>query len=731
MTRSPAPVRQPSLRLKPLFRILAATLAAASVPGYVSAQSGSTQTGPAEEATTVSAERMTGRPDREVVLERDVEVVRGPTTVYADQATYNVIEDEVHAIGHIRLLRDGDTYTGEELRMRIAAGQGFVSQPTYVLQRNRAQGGASRIEFTSRERATVYEGTYSTCEGPDPDWYLKSSRLALDRERDEGIGYNTWVYFKGVPVMAMPVMSFPLSDARKSGVLPPTFGTTNRGGMELSLPYYFNIAPNRDLTLIPKVYARRGVQLGAEARYLEPSFHGETHVEFLPNDRQTRTDRYSLSSKHTQRIGSRTGLSWNLNHASDDEYPSDFARTRTAASQRLLTRDMSLSYSGNFWSAVARASSYQVLQDPLVPIDRPHDRLPQLSLYAGRSHVDGYDWWMESDLTRFGHPTKARGDRMVFNPRISYPIVHPAYFLTPALSLHASRYNVEMPGVAGSRQLTRTLPTLSLDSGLVFERDASFFGPASSQTLEPRLFYVYTPYRDQSAFPVFDTAEADISFPQLFSPNRFVGHDRIADANHLTAAVVSRFLEPNGAERMRIAVGQRYYLTPQRVSLTGRPNQGRSDILLAAHGHLTRSISVEGNVQYSQSIGGVQRANYGVRWSPGPLRVLNVQYRRDRAAIPSLEQFDVSTQWPFADRWYGVARVNYSLQDSRMAETLFGVEYKADCWIFRVVAQRTPTATRVATNSIFLQLELTGLTRLGSNPLEALRTNIPGYQLVN
>ncbi|HEY4541314.1 MAG TPA: LPS-assembly protein LptD [Noviherbaspirillum sp.] len=712
------------------LRILTAALAAASAPGLASAQQDAGEEGP----TIVNAERLSGRPDREIFLEGDVEVERGPSTVFADEATYDIVEDEVHAIGNIRLLRNGDTYTGEELRMRIAAGKGYVSNPTYILQRNGARGEAQRIDFHNQEEATVYQGTYSTCEGPDPDWYLKSSRLALDREGDEGIGYGTLIYFKNVPILGMPVMSFPLSDERKSGFLPPTIGTTNRGGFEVSVPYYLNIAPNRDLTLYPTLYARRGVQLGAEARYLAQTYSGQTHVEGLPNDRQTGTSRYALSSTHNQRFGSRWNFAWNINHASDDEYPSDFARTPTAASQRLLLRDMSLSYSADFWSVTGRASGYQVLQDPLAPIGRQYDRLPQLNFYAGRSNLDGADWRIDSEYTRFWHPTQVRGDRFVFNPSISYPILRPAYFLTPRLAVHATNYELETPGITGpgrNTSLSRVLPTFSLDGGLVFEREAGFFGEDMTQTLEPRLFYVYTPYEDQRAFPVFDSGEADVSLAQLFSENRFVGNDRIADANHLTAAVVSRYLQQDGAERLRMVIAQRYYIRPQRVTLSGSLNEGRSDILLLTHGHITPTVSIEGNVQYSQSLGAMRRANYGVRWNPAPRRVLNVQYRRDRAPVNDLEQIDVSTQWPFAARWYGVARVNYSLPDKRIAESLFGVEYKADCWVFRVVAQRTPTATREATSSIFLQLELTGLTRLGSNPLEALRNNIPGYQMVN
>ncbi|WP_233575610.1 LPS-assembly protein LptD [Noviherbaspirillum saxi] len=678
---------------------------------------------------TVSAEKMSGRPDREVILERDVEIIRGPTTVNADKATYRIVEDEVEASGNIRMRRFGDTYTGDELRLRLEAQEGYVLHPTYRLERNNAQGAAERIDFEGEDRATVTDGTYSTCEGPDPDWYLKSSKLNLDAGREEGYAHKTVVYFKGLPILAAPAMSFPLSEARKTGVLPPTIGTTNRGGLEVTVPYYFNIAPNRDLTLYPKLYARRGLQLGAEARYMGESYFGQTRAEYLPQDRQTGTNRYAISSTHTQVLAPGLSYAWNVNSASDDRYPDDFSRTITTSNQRMLGRDLALNYAGNFWNASARMSNFQVLQDPAAPILRPYDRLPQLTFQTGRQDATGFDWNVDSELTHFYHPDLLRGERFLVNPRISYPIIRPGYFITPRLSLHGSKYHLQDQPAGAPDRLSRFLPTVSLDSGLVFERDAKFFGNTMTQTLEPRLFYVYTPYRDQTAFPIFDTAEADLSFAQLFSENRFIGNDRISDANEITAALISRYIEPSGIERMRMAVGQRFYFNEQRVTLGAARNESRSDLLVSAYGRLTPSVSVEGNLQYSQTLDSVSRANYGVQWQPAPKSVLNLKYRRDRINI--LEQVDVSGQWPFANRWYGVARVNYSLPDRKVAEGLLGLEYKADCWVFRVVGQRTPTAASNATSAIFFQLELNGLTRLGSNPLDALRANIPGYQLVN
>jgi LPS-assembly protein len=273
------------------------------------------------------------------------------------------------------------------------------------------------------------------------------------------------------------------------------------------------------------------------------------------------------------------------------------------------------------------------------------------------------------------------------------------------------------------------VPILSLDSGLTFERDAKYFGEPMTQTLEPRLFYVRAPYREQKDYPLFDTALADLSFAQLFSENRFIGHDRIGDANHWTAAVVSRYIDLDGAEKVRLALAQRFYSSPERVAIGSVNTENRSDLLLSASGALSKTLSAESNLQYSESTRTLNRANAGIRWQPAPKRVLNLFYRRD--LLNNLEQFDTSAQWPLAKRWYGVGRINYSLKDRKVVEGLLGTEYKADCWVFRIVAQRIPTALQKATSALFFQLEFNGLARLGSNPLDALRNSIPGYQQIN
>ncbi|EJL92596.1 organic solvent tolerance protein OstA [Herbaspirillum sp. CF444] len=742
------------LRMSRFFTSLASLAVAASATTVlpVSAQAQTTQntqdkqpaaTNDKDAPVNVSAEQMTGRPDRQINLDRDVEVVRGETTIKSDKAEYRIIKDEVEATGHVWMKRLQDRYTGDKAVMNMDSGKGYVTNPTYLFGKNGGRGNAEKIDFLSDDQALVTQGTYSTCEALDPDWYIRASTLDLDSGRDVGTMHSGLVYFKGVPILGAPLMSFPLSGERKSGVLPPTFGVTSTGGAELTVPYYFNIAPNRDLTLYPRYIARRGLMLGADARYLGETYSGETKVEGI-QDRVTGTGRYSLSTLHSQTLAPNLKFAWNVNKASDNDYPSDFSQSVATSSQRLLLRDVSLTYTGTYWNAAGHVTKYQLLQDVNSPIQKPYDRLPQLTLTAARQDVGGFDLNFASEFARFSNTyttgtstgsDMVGGDRMYATPSISYPIIRPGYFITPKATLDATTYRLNNVAAGAPTSLTRVVPTYSLDAGMTFERETNFFGRDMTQTLEPRLFYVRTPYRDQSQYPNFDSGLADFNFAQIFSENRFVGHDRISDANQITGALVSRFIEENGLERLRAAIGQRFYISDPKVTLDGTTSTisgSKSDLLLSLGGQITNKLSLDNTVQYSETLRQMVRSTFGGRWQPAPKKVLNLTYRLDRTNSSGLlKQFDVSGQWPISQRWYAVSRINYSIPDKTVAEGLLGMEYQADCWVFRLVAQRIPTSSSKASTSFFIQLELNGFSKIGSNPMDALKSSIPGYQIIN
>jgi LPS-assembly protein len=719
-------------------RAFALSALASAVAGTVHAQT-TAPAAPADEQNlpiVVRAEEISGRPDREVNLVRDVEITQGQTRMTSDTACYRVVEDEITAEGNVDMQRFGDRYHGDALKLNLETGKGWVLNPAYRLQLNNAQGRANRIDFLGQEQAVVSDGTYSTCEGPNPDWYLKSSTLRLDSGRDVGEAGKTVIYFKGVPIIGTPAMSFSLSGARRSGWLPPTIGFRSKGAGEVMVPYYFNLAPNRDLTVYPRMMFNRGLQLGATGRYIGETgagpYGGETHLEGLLHDRITGTNRWLVNSAHSQAVATGLTYGWNVRAASDNEYPSDFSRSVAASAERQLLRELRTDYNSQYWSLNVRLQNYQVLQDPAaaanpsLTVARPYDRLPQVNFHAGRYDVLGFDWAVDAEATRFSHPDLPSGNRVVAVPQISYPWVRPGYFITPKLMLHASKYNLDKNG-ANPTTLSRALPTVSIDSGLVFERPAGLFGREVTQTLEPRLFYVRTPYKNQDQFPNFDTAEAGFNYAQLFNENRFVGNDRVSDANQLTGALVSRFIEGNGAERLRVAVGSRYYFTEPRVRLNPNAprNQSRSDLLLAASGRVSDTWSFDSGVQYDANGSSLYSSNFSAQWQPGPLKVINAAYRFQRDSFRNL---DLSAQWPLSLRWYGVGRMSYSLRDRKVLESLIGLEYKADCWVFRMGAQRFVTAAQTTSTPVFFQLELNGLSRLGfGNALDSFYKSIPGY----
>lgn len=675
------------------------------------------------------ADRISGRVEEDVTLHGDARLSKAGSAIRADMIRYTQIDDEVFAVGNVHITRDGDVFTGPELRLKLDIRTGYFLEPVFTRRGGEGRGNAARIDFLGPERTFLTQSIYTTCAPGNLDWFISTATLMLDEASQTGDGRNAVVYFKGVPIIGSPWITFPLSDERKSGFLPPTFSLTSRSGAEFMLPYYWDIAPNRDLTLYPKYIGLRGLQLGGTFRYLEPTFKGEARAEYLPDDDQTGRDRYSLAALHSWASGQWSG-SWNLNKVSDDNYFVDFSRTIAAASQRTLPRDGVLSYTGRngLWSVSGRMLSYQTLQDPLNPIVRPYEKLPQIALHAERRDQRGFDFVLDTDATRFAHRTQVQGTRVVVNPSVSYPYLAPGYFITPKVSLHATQYDLNRVAPGDPSRLTRVLPIASLDAGLIFERDANLFGQSLRQTLEPRLFYVRTPFRDQSQYPNFDSGNVSFSFAQMFSENPFGGSDRIADANQITAALVSRYLDAQtGAERLRLAIGQRFYLSPQRVTLPGGSpiDQKSSDFLATLTAEVLPKITIEGALQYSQTVDNFMRATAGVQWRPEPGKVLNVGYRYLRG---SLNQGDISGQWPLGGRWHGVGRLNYSVADKRVIETLGGLEYDACCWRLRVVAQRFATATASATTTLFVQLELKGFSRIGSNPTEAIRRNIPGYQ---
>jgi LPS-assembly protein len=722
----------------------------------------------------ISAERISGEIDERVMLEGRGEIRKGGMVVRGDRVEYVTRTDELTATGNARVFSDGLAFFGPSLTLKLEAQTGRMPEASYTYGPRRGRGESSLTELLGEGRARLSNATYTTCTPADQAWWVRAERIDIDREDEVARARNARLYFLDVPILASPYFQFPLGDKRRSGLLTPTFGINSRLGPEVTVPLYWNIAPNRDATISSRVMARRGVLLQNEFRYLEPSFRGTLEYDGIEKDRDRGESRERFSLRHEHAfpnvLGGSLGAGLNYNRVSDDKFFSDFSSNIVSASQTVLPRDAALSYGRGVWNSALRWSTYQTLTSLLAGQPAPYQRVPQFTLGSAVSDWRGFDLALATEAVRFEQGGRDPGTRVVVNPSVAYPIQAPGWFIVPKFQYHATDYTVEsftqrsqngVPSIApsnpaayqcspidaqadpntlncvpGDASPSRRVPIGSLDAGLIFERDAKWFGDAVTQTLEPRLYYSYIPLRQQNALPNFDSALADFNFAQLFTENVFAGSDRIAEANQATAALLGRVLEfDTGAERLRVALGQRYFFSQQRVALpdgSGVRTDKESDLLASVSGALDRAWRADVSVQHSTLQNQIVRATVGVRYQPRPASVLSLAYRYK---IDDIDQIDVATQWPLAfmglPRWYGVARVNYSQRDSRVVESLGGLEYKADCWVLRLAAQRFLTADRQPTTSFFLQLELNDLSSVGSSPVETLRRNIPGYQLIN
>lgn len=682
----------------------------------------------------IRAQRLQGHQDQEIEAVGEAEMRKRGQAVFADWLRYFPGSDEVYAEGSVRLEQRGDLLEGPLLQLKLDEERGHMDKPGYHLFDNDARGNADLLLFEGKNKYRLHAASYTTCPEGNDDWYLKVANLEIDRDRQVGVARDTSVIFKGMPILYTPWMDFSLGKERRSGFLSPIFGSTANGGTELTVPYYWNIAPNRDATLSPRFMVKRGLMLNNEFRYLEGRYQGEAHFDILPDDSVTGQKRYGLTLTHTQQLPGGWNGSLNLQKVSDDAYFRDLADRITVTSQTNLLRQGMLSRGGSWWNDgiwgfSAMVQRFQTLQDPLAPITPPYDRAPQLALSAVKHDIGGADFNFSGSFVDFTHPTLANGKRWVIYPSVSYPLQSSFGYITPKIGLHHTRYTLD-PDTTTLQDTARTVPIFSLDSGVVLERQLSLRGERFVQTLEPRIYYVRIPFRNQSRLPNFDSGEADFNFAQIFSENRFSGEDRINDANRITLAVTSRLLEPDsGNERLRIAIGQRYFLKDEQVTLTNPAGTSKkSDLLLAATGKLTAQTSVDAFWQYNPNLSRQEKISLNARYQPEVGKVVNLGYR---LIHDTLKQVEASTQWPLSGRWYGVARLNYSLQDRRILEGLAGLEYNGGCWMLRLVAQRFATATQETATAIFVQLELNGLTQIGANPLEVLRQSIPGYTKLN
>ena len=656
----------------------------------------------------------------------------GEQQLEADHLDYDGEQDTARLEGNVRYLRGERLLTGERAELLLTEDTGRLETARFWLLDKHSRGRAGTVYLDGPSVARLEDVFYTTCEEGSEHWSLKAAELRLDTVANEGVARHARVEFMHVPVFYFPYLSFPL-EGRKTGFLVPEVGESQASGTEFSLPYYWNLAPHRDATFTPHFMSRRGVLWQGEFRYLNPDNNGQIDVAALPGDEVYGENRRSLAIVHRGDPAPRWRTAVDYHYTSDPDYLHDFGGQLSSSSLTNLERRADVSYRAVAWQAELLFQEFQTLDPDLPALDRPYKRLPQLSLLtdAWRGPV-GLQLDLRAEAVHFERDEGVVGSRLDIEPRLRWPLRGAAGFVVPSLSLRDTRYNLDRH--AGDDQPMRRLPLFSLDSGLVFERDLEGAGRARAQTLEPRLFYLYVPYRDQAglirdasgADSVFDTTEPVFGFDQLFRENRFNGADRVGDANQLSAALSSRFLDERGRELGSLALGRTLYFRDRRVILPfdATATDDASQWLAELTSHWTPPLTARATIAWDDTVErGWQRGTVDLRYRRDPRRVVNLGYRYERDLA---EQFDVSALWPVGPRWSVVGRWLHSVRDDVTLESLKGLEYNDCCWAIRAVQRRYRVDARdeKEADTLWLQLELKGLTSVGRQVENLLERDI-------
>lgn len=678
-------------------------------------------------ATELEADRIGIEERTRYRLEGGAVAVRADQRIAAERMAYDSEAGTFEANGDVRYQDRTITLAAASARGDRDADRTELDEVRYQLIAERGNGTATRATLIGREHSELKAVSFSTCDPDDRDWEIVADEMTLDHERGEGRARGMRLRFKDTTLIALPRAGFPIDDRPRSGFLTPSVGASNAGGLDLRVPYYLALAPNYDLTLAPRVVTDRGAMLGAEARWLTPRQRGQVDFDWMPNDREADRSRYLWRVREQASLAPWLGFTADVSRVSDPRYFEDLGDSLATAATAFLYSSAYLDARGDRWWARFGGDDIEVTDPALERVNAPYRRLPRFVGGIERDLGGPLRFRLDGEWVDFDRPDSVTGQRLDLMPAISAPIERAGWFVRPELAWRYTAWDLE--GTDGPKAPSRSLPIASLDSGLVFDRPLDWFGRASRQTLEPRLYYLRAPFRDQSALPVFDTEELTFGFAQLFRPTRFSGPDRQDDANQASLALTTRVLDDaDGGERLRASLGRVYYFDPQRVQL---PGVAPTDFAGSAWaGELSFTLDPRWKLGVAQlhdpNLDATTLSSVRVqhRFEGGGL--VNVDYRYRRA---NFEQVDATAAIPLDERWRLIGRWNYALDDARTLEAFAGLEFQSCCYAVRALVRHYVRNTEGDTaNAIFLELELKGLGSLGRGTEDFLRRSIRGYR---
>ena len=635
-------------------------------------------------------------------FEGNVVIQQKETRIETGQAEYNKQNEKIKAKGNVTFISPSIKIKSKSANFNLKTEQAVLQQSEYKSLTSRARGNATKIEIKDSNITELSDATYTTCDPNNADWLLSADKIRLDNTDHQGHASNVVLRFKGVPFFYFPYLRFPLGEDRLSGFLFPDLGHSNEHGNEFKIPYYWNIHPQLDATITPWYMSKRGTLLNTEVRYLTENNNGILTAEVLNNDKKTNSDREQLYWKHQ----SQPALGWQANveynYVADNNHLIDFSDSLSSTSATYLVRTGNAAYNSQNWLLNVKADDHQILSGA-----NPYKRLPQITLnsrYAITNNALNFSF--QSEAVRFSHEdNKVIGERLHFKPSITYPIKSAAGFFEPKLSLQYTNYNLDQ--TAGETNLSRSVPTFSLNSGLFFERDTVFFNQSYIQTLEPQLFYVYTPYQDQSNIPIFDTSVYAFNLNNSFSDYRYNSIDRIGDDNRVTAALATRYIDQNnGQEKFMARIGQVYYFTDRKVQLPS------ATVDTAERSHIIAEVKT---TMDSWSLSSQAEWSEDLKDNVSTSSQLSYKYKKfnfnlaHRFQLNVLETHEMKINWDLSSRWKINASHLFDFKGNHVVENLMSINYESCCWGLNLSTKERYISSSQTDRGIYLELVLKGL----------------------
>ncbi|MCA1779449.1 MAG: LPS assembly protein LptD [Xanthomonadaceae bacterium] len=651
--------------------------------------------------------------DQPIRFADDVLLIHGDQRLNTDELIYDPETGEVVLPGWLNYSDALVRMQASSARYNTRSSTGEFLDVRYFIAGAQGAGHAGEVLMIDQSNARVRQFDFTTCDINDPDWQLKSGDVQLDFEAGVGTARHARLEFKGVPILYSPWLSFPLNDQRKSGFLYPQIGSSSDNGIDLAVPYYWNIATNQDATFTPRVIGERGFMLGSEYRLLTRRHGGSVHFDYLPDDNEADRDRWLGRIRYQARLAPDWSARLNFNRTSDQDYFLDLGDDLDSSSTPFLRSDLAITGQGRHWLLQTTFDTFQVLDRSVPPSRDPYSRLPRVELDGDWPLPANLSLRLDSEAVYFDRSEGVTGARVDLLPELAMRLVRPGWFLEPAAGLRATAYSLQDQS-GDDDTPSRVQPILSVDGGLVFERETQ---SGRLQTLEPRAFYLYVPGEKQDDIPLFDTRELTFSFAQLFQTNRFSGADRQTDANQLALALTSRLLDDvDGRAIVDGSIGQIFFFDDPSVSLRPGPKESRS--VSATVGEINwrpddRFLLTAG-LQWDPEESETDVAAFGLRWQGNDARQVQFGYRfrRDR-----VDQVDMRFRYPVTPKLNLISRVDYSFEDDTALELLGGIEYESCCWAIRASVRRfirdRESEKRTA---FFLELHLKGLGSLGRRP---------------